>query len=586
MSTTKKTLRLYWQHALQYRRQLTLILACMPLLQLADDFVVPYLTSRIMNRIAVATGPLNLGDFLVPIAVILAVELCVNVFWRPYIKNFWRFEENVMRDLYQTSFDHLMQMSYRFYSNRFAGSLVSQVNKFAGSFERLSDVLVWNVYKLLIAFIFTVIILAKPAPLYVLVLTVFTTLYVIVLVRLKKTEQPFNKRWAKVESERTGQLADSISNVLAVKSFGNENLEAKLFGKETDNVRNHSIATMHKVMYNEAFTTTSQRAINAGAILSSIYLASRLAIPVGTVYLVLIYTLGITRRLWDLNSTLRNLNRVFGDAADLTEILDISPEVADKPDAPDLAATRGDIAFKGVEFTYPESKKPLFKNFDLHIKPGEKVGLVGHSGSGKTTLTKLVLRFTDIQKGQILIDGHDIADVTQNSLRRSIAYVPQEPLMFHRSIADNIRYGQLDAPEEQVETVAKMAHAHDFITGLPKGYNTMVGERGTKLSGGQRQRVAIARAMIKNSPILLLDEATSALDSESEQLIQDALWKLMEGRTAIVIAHRLSTIQKMDRILVMEDGQIVEQGTHRELLRQKGTYASLWTHQSGGFLED
>jgi ATP-binding cassette subfamily B protein len=222
----------------------------------------------------------------------------------------------------------------------------------------------------------------------------------------------------------------------------------------------------------------------------------------------------------------------------------------------------------------------------LRIKPGEKVGLVGPSGGGKTSLTGLLMRFMDVQEGKILIDGQDIANIRQADLRQRISYVPQEPLLFHRSLRENIRYGQLDASDKVIEGVAKLAHAHEFITQLPQGYNTLVGERGVKLSGGQRQRVAIARALLKNAPILVLDEATSALDSESELLIQDALWKLMENRTAIVIAHRLSTIQKMDRILVLEDGEIVEEGSHKELLSIDGTYARLWAHQSGGFIQD
>jgi ATP-binding cassette subfamily B protein len=211
---------------------------------------------------------------------------------------------------------------------------------------------------------------------------------------------------------------------------------------------------------------------------------------------------------------------------------------------------------------------------------------VGHSGSGKTTFTRLLLRFSDIDGGQILIDGQNIAHITQDDLHRHIAYVPQEPLLFHRSIAENIAYGKDEADEATIKKTAELAHAAEFIDNLPKGYETLVGERGVKLSGGQRQRVAIARAMIKDAPILVLDEATSALDSESEKLIQSALWKLMQGRTAIVIAHRLSTIQKMDRIVVLDNGKIVEQGSHQELLKKNGTYAALWAHQSGGFLED
>jgi ATP-binding cassette subfamily B protein len=248
--------------------------------------------------------------------------------------------------------------------------------------------------------------------------------------------------------------------------------------------------------------------------------------------------------------------------------------------------SKGAVTFENVSFTHAGADDAIFENFELTIQPGEKIGLVEHSGSGKTTFTRLLLRFSDIDSGQILIDGQNIAHITQDDLHRHIAYVPQEPLLFHRSIAENIAYGKAEADQAEIEKVAKLAHAAEFIETLPKGYETLVGERGVKLSGGQRQRVAIARAMIKDAPILVLDEATSALDSESEKLIQSALWKLMEGRTAVVIAHRLSTIQKMDRIVVLDNGKIVEQGSHKNLLQKNGTYAALWAHQSGGFIDE
>lgn len=248
---------------------------------------------------------------------------------------------------------------------------------------------------------------------------------------------------------------------------------------------------------------------------------------------------------------------------------------------------KGAITFKHVDFTHQGAGDALFHGLNLIVKPGEKIGIVGHSGSGKTTFTRLLLRFSDLDGGEILIDDQNIASITQDKLHRQVAYVPQEPIMFHRSLQDNIRYGDFSASETAVIKAAKVAHADEFITQLPEGYQTLVGERGVKLSGGQRQRIAIARAMLKDAPILVLDEATSALDSESEKLIQDALRKLMKGRTTIVIAHRLSTIQRMDRIIVLDNGAIIEEGSHAELLKkQDGTYASLWAHQSGDFLDD
>jgi ATP-binding cassette subfamily B protein len=309
---------------------------------------------------------------------------------------------------------------------------------------------------------------------------------------------------------------------------------------------------------------------------------------IATVFLILSYTLSIVGQLFGFSTnSLRNYNRSLGEAADMVGILQIEPDVKD-PAAPEkVRIQNGEIKFKHVIFTHNGADDALFQGLSLEIKAGEKVGLVGHSGSGKTTFTKLLLRFSDIDGGEILIDGQNIAKITQDDLRSHIAYVPQEPLLFHRTIRENIAYGKPDASEKEIEKAAIQANAHTFIKDLPNGYETLVGERGVKLSGGQRQRVAIARAILKDAPILVLDEATSSLDSESEALIQDALWKLMEGRTTIVVAHRLSTIQHMDRIVVLSDGRIVETGSHKTLLRNNsGTYAKLWARQSGGFIEE
>ncbi len=273
----------------------------------------------------------------------------------------------------------------------------------------------------------------------------------------------------------------------------------------------------------------------------------------------------------------------------MTELLEQPPDIQDPLNPKAVLLTKGEVRFNNTSFHYEDSaasQEILFENFNLHVKPGEKIGLVGPSGGGKTTITRLVLRFLDIQEGSITVDGHDIRTIRQQDLRRAIGYVAQEPLLFHRSIKENIAYGNPRANDNDIVAVAKKSFAHEFIKKLPDGYDTLVGERGVKLSGGQRQRIAIARAMLKNAPILVLDEATSALDSESERAIQQALWELMKDKTAIVIAHRLSTIQKMDRIVVLDDGQIVEEGKHQDLLKYNGLYAKLWQHQSGGFLED
>ncbi len=588
-SISNMTLKIYARHTLRHKRDLLRTVFGIPIAQFLDDFVGTLLTAKILSMLAAsshADTALTFGMFAPYIIGIIVAEIAQTLAWNFVVRGVWRMEENTMRDLAMTCFTHLMTMSQRFFNNRFGGSIVSQVNKFIGSYERLADMLIWNVYKLILAFVFTVVILARSAPLYVVALTALAALYVYVVYRIKRGELPYNQKWSALETKRTGQLADSVTNIAAVKTFAHENLERKLYQARVQDVVDQSLKTMRYTLNNELLTNAIMRVLKLSSLVICVWLAINGKIEVGIIYLILTYTMGILMRLWELNNTFRNLNRVFGDARDMTEILAIEPEVKDALGLEPSTIRRGRIEFKNVYFQHHDGGTQVFDNLNLRIQPGEKIGLVGHSGSGKTTLTQVLLRLMDLQKGSILIDGQDISRISQTDLRTAIAYVPQEPLMFHRSIMENIRYGQLDASDKQVIAAAKMANAHDFITTLKDGYETLVGERGTKLSGGQRQRVAIARAMLKNAPILLLDEATSALDSESEALIQDALWKLMQGRTAIVIAHRLSTIQKMDRIIVLEQGTIVEQGTHKELIHRDGVYATLWSHQSGGFIED
>ena len=289
--------------------------------------------------------------------------------------------------------------------------------------------------------------------------------------------------------------------------------------------------------------------------------------------------------VWDIGRSSIRFQSAINDAQEMADILDKPLDVEDPQTPQGSRIQEGAITFHDVTFAYGE-RETIFDHLNLNIAPGEKVALVGHSGAGKTTVTKLLLRFLDVTGGAIEIDGQDIRAITQDDLRRSIGYVAQEPMLFHRTLRENISYGKPDATLEEIEEAARKAHAHEFIDKLPLKYDTLVGERGVKLSGGERQRVAIARAMLKNAPILVLDEATSALDSHSEALIQEALVEAMRGRTTIAIAHRLSTIKHMDRILVFDGGKVVEEGSHDTLIAQGGIYASLWSQQSGGFIAD
>lgn len=583
---SRKTLAIFWRHSMQHKVLLSLACIFICIAILVGQVAGPYVASLILDKLTAGADRLQLGNFWPLLTIYAGLMASELVAFRLSIYYVWKFETYVQQEIIERVFNHLLSQSSRFHKNRFGGAMVSQANKFVSAYEKISDAFIFDLLSFAVYFISILIVLSFRVPLYAAALVIGSIVYFVILLWRTRVIQPLNTAVAQSESDRTAQLADSITNIAAVKSFAHEPLEDRLFRIRTTEVNKRTFKVMRVQIANDIFFNVVTSSVAWFALVCAIVAVTRFDAPLGTVLLIVAYTNNSIRRLWEMARVTRNLNRAFGDAYDMTEILQIAPEVHDKASAVRLQARRGDIRFVNVQFTYEEQSKPLFNELNLHIKPGEKVGLVGHSGGGKTSLTQLLLRFSDIQKGQILIDGQDIAEVSQSSLRNAIAYVPQEPLMFHRSIADNIRYGQLDASDEQVAAVSRMANAHEFIKDLPKGYDTLVGERGTKLSGGQRQRVAIARAMLKNAPILALDEATSALDSESEKLIQEALWKLMEGRTAIVIAHRLSTIQRMDRIIVLDKGNVVEQGTHKELVRQNGIYATLWAHQSGGFIEE
>ena len=585
---SKRVVSIYWEHSKRYKKKLWIIYPSMVVAQVVEDFIQPLIISYILTSLATGNLDQLKNNNLVLILLALALTEAFGLFmWnRLIIPMFWRTQEKIMRDLSMTSFDHLQLMSARFFGDRFAGSLVSQVNKFVNSFERLTDALSWNVFKLIVSLIATTIILFPKAPQISIAILVISAIYAPLVWRYRKKQLPTNQAWAAAETERTGQLADAISNIMAVKSFAGEKAEHKRMLSKVNAVFDRSMDTLRMNTRHESITGSVQRSINVSVIVLSVLLAINGNIDIGVIYLALTFGIAIMRRLWDLNMTFRTVTRVFGDAHDMAEILDTKPEIVDIDNPQELEIKDAHIDFKDVTFAHEKDAEPLFKKLSMHIDNGEKIGLVGHSGGGKTTITKLLMRFMDIQNGAISIDDQNIANVKQTDLRRHIAYVPQEPILFHRTLSENIAYGQPNATQEQIEHVAKLAHAHEFIKDLPLGYKTLVGERGVKLSGGQRQRIVIARAMIKDAHILVLDEATSALDSESEVLIQKALWTLMEGKTAIVIAHRLSTIQKMDRIIVLSEGKIIEEGSHTQLLAKKGAYANLWKHQSGGFIED
>jgi ATP-binding cassette subfamily B protein len=586
---TLRTLRFFWDHATRYPAMVWALGLLVPALVVSSDFVMPYILAQVLATISTGNYDhqnvwASFGPQLVAYSAFALISGVIG--WRVAIWLAVHLEVNVARDLSRRVFSHLMAMSASFHANRFAGSLVSQTNKLIGAYMRLADATMFNLAPLIVSIIATVVILAPRAPRYVAILLIISVAYLAGTIYFSGAVSAASAAEAAAQNRQTGYLADSLSNVSAIKTFAAISSEEARYGLANDEVREAGLRTVSALIKRQNYASFLSQSLRITALIIAIIGVGVFKADIATIFLMVTYTGTLSSNLWQFQSVLRQYNRALGDSHDMIEILQIKPGIKDPIDSEPSRMTAGDIVFKDMTFTHGENDDPLFSQLNLHIRPGEKIGLVGRSGSGKTTLTRLLLRFADLDSGHIAIDGQNITRVTQDDLRRAISYVPQEPLLFHRTLRENIAYGKPDATEEEIQRAAQRAHAHDFIEKLPHGYDTLVGERGIKLSGGQRQRVAIARAMLKDAPILALDEATSALDSESERLIQSALWSLMEGRTAIVIAHRLSTIARMDRIVVLEDGTIIEDGTHAQLLAAGGQYASLWSHQSGDFIEE
>lgn len=580
----KQTLQLIWSVAMKYPWRTSLALIGSITTTVVGSFIGPYIIAELLNGLQNGSTTLTAAMPLVILYTLTQIYGQI-VGWRFNLYFIWTMESAAQRDLYRQIFSSLTKQSLSFHSDRFGGALVSQTTKMIGAFERFWDTLIFQVIPSIASIIAATIILSFVFWQYAVFLFVLSIVFGVTVYFGSRFLAKRNKEEAQANTATNAYVADAITNVMTIKSHGREDIELDALVDKANTWREKTLSTMRGFLGVSTGYSFLITIINVAALIGALWASEQHLISIGTVYLSITYTFTVGRQLWEMNSIMRNYNRIIGDAHDMTEILALTPEITDRS-TNTLSVTNGEVSFKNVTFAHDGSKQALFDDFSLTIAPGERVGLVGHSGSGKTTLTRLLLRFSDVEKGTIAIDGQDITSITQGSLRQAIAYVPQEPMLFHRTLRENIAYGKPDATEEEIRHAAQQANALDFIEKLPEKFDTLVGERGVKLSGGQRQRIAIARAILKDAPILVLDEATSALDSESEKLIQDALEKLMKGRTSIVIAHRLSTIAKLDRIIVLSDGSIVEQGTHQTLLNQKGTYAKLWSHQSGGFIEE
>ncbi len=492
----------------------------------------------------------------------------------------------IMARLRQNAFNYMMLHSYGFFASNFTGSLVQRVNRFSRSFERIADTVSFNVISLVIAVVGAIAVTLVVAPAISLIIVCWIAIFVPFHIFFAMWKQKYDVLVAAADSKTTGVLADSITNQNAITLFTGYQYEKKLFETVTDDQAKKARFSWNLGAGVEMVQMLLVYVVEFAVFYYAIFYWQKGEITIGVFVLAQAYILGLSQQLWGISRVMRDFYEGMADSREMVDIFSLPYEVKDVPRAVTLAVSAGAIAFENVSFNFNETRAVLH-DITMNIRAGEKIALVGPSGAGKTTFIRLILRMYDPTKGAVYIDGQDIKMATQESLHAHVSLVPQDPVLFHRTLMENIRYGRRDATDEEVMRAAKLAHCDEFIDQLPEKYETFVGERGIKLSGGERQRVAIARAILKNAPILILDEATSSLDSHSESLIQDALDTLMRGCTTIVIAHRLSTIRKMDRVVVMEHGTIREEGTHDELIKKDGgLYQKLWQLQVSGFMQE
>jgi len=493
-------------------------------------------------------------------------------------------ETRVIADLKDNTFEYLLKHSYTFFTNNFGGSLTQRVNRYGRAYEVLVDRISFNVIPIFIQVVGVIVIIWLQLPKVAIIMAIWLFIYIAFNYFFSKWRNKYDVLRTEADSHTTGVLADAITNNNPITLFNGLFFEVSRFKVATKDQADKTFYSWKLGEISDGIQGIITIFTSAGILYISLLAWHAGTISLGTIVLFQLYIDSLLGRIWDLSKIFRNIYESFADAKEMVEILETKHEIVDQPDARHLVVKNGGIEFKNLTFNYQDSRAVL-KNINLSIVPREKVALVGHSGAGKTTFVRLLLRYHDTTQGEILIDGQNIASATMKSLYDAIALVPQDPVLFHRTLMENIRYGKPDATDEEVFEAARRAHADEFIRSFTHGYQTFVGERGVKLSGGERQRVAIARAILKNAPILILDEATSSLDSHSESLIQDAIHELMRDRTVIVIAHRLSTIREADRIIVLEEGEIVEEGPHEALLKnKKSIYKKLWDLQAGGFL--
>ncbi|MCX6721445.1 MAG: ABC transporter ATP-binding protein [Candidatus Staskawiczbacteria bacterium] len=581
----KDVLRAFW-NGIKPKKWLFFTLVASIILGNIFSILTPIFYKQFFDIISISGSKADVAGSLINIIIYIAI--LNGFFWTFYRIATWsnnNFQPSVIANLKQQSYDHLMQHSYSFFANSFAGSLVQKVNRFARAFETLCDRLVWDVLPLIVRVISVLVIVFFINKWITLIIFIWVAIFLSFNIIFSKWKIKYDIKVAEIDSKTTGYLADTITNQNTIQLFNGFNFESRGYKKVT----NEQAKTTNFAWNLDSIMEAAQGFLSFAIQFILFYFAIKYwqqgLVTIGVFVLLEFYIISLIDQLWGFTRVVRFAYQSYADAKEMVEIVMLPHEIKDRANAQELTVSKGEIDFQDLTFSFNDTRKVL-ENINLIIKPGEKVALIGPSGAGKTTFVRLLLRLYSATSGKILIDGQDIAGFSQESLRSNISMVPQDPILFHRTLAENIAYGARDASIEKIKKAASLAHCDEFIKELPYGLETYVGERGIKLSGGERQRVAIARAILKNAPILVLDEATSSLYSNSEMLIQDALNNLMADKTVIVIAHRLSTIQKMDRIIVVDNGKIIEQGSHDELLEKDSSlYKKLWELQAGGFLK-
>ncbi|MBP7057019.1 ABC transporter ATP-binding protein [Candidatus Gracilibacteria bacterium] len=541
--------------------------------------------SRLVNYMAQFTAPINelaIQSIQQQLIILFAIYITSSMLWRASGYLGAKVPSEVSKDLEYTAFTHLLKHSQSFFLDNFSGSLVKKVKGLSGGFANISNAIMWRVAPITASLI-SMLIMISLRQIWIsigIMLGIGTAVAINIMFFYRK--RIYERRRTYKDSEITGRLSDVVTNQINVKMFGTEQQESTHFF----NLLQERTQLSQKAMLigEQSFFIQNFIYLIADVIVMwyALHLWLNGTLQLGDFLLINTYLFSLISKFFDIGKIVRDIQVGVADTQEMVDILNLPADIQDTPGASPLIVTKGAINFDQVSFSYHE--REVLNDFSLSIKPGEKIALVGPSGAGKSTVVKLLLRLYNIHQGTIHIDAQNIATVTQKSLWEAVSLVPQDPVLFHRSLLENITYGT-NATFDEVVAATKKAHCHEFISQLTHQYETYVGERGVKLSGGERQRVAIARAILKNAPILVLDEATSSLDSESESMIQSALRNLMKEKTAIVIAHRLSTIMQMDRILVIDQGRLVDSGTHEELLAKDSLYKKLWKIQAGGFVQ-